>query len=412
MEEYKTPLSITSQFSFCGLPFRLDTYSGCSFNCTYCFARLRGGFAHSKKLRPTNPNKIITRFKNAFNKPDKTTGIVAEYIRKRMPIHFGGMSDPFQPAEEKLKISLEVLKYLCEINYPIIISTKSTILSKSPYLELLKNNKNVLIQFSLSTTINNKSNIVEPYSNKPSDIMKCIEELSSHGVKTSLRWQPYIPGFSENPDIFISSTSSLGIKHIGFEHLKLPTEKTNPLWKRLKSNLGFDISKYYKEEGSKYDGRELVLNPESKMPAILEVKSELKKHSITFGSADNELQYLSDTDCCCSGIDQFEEFPNWNKFQISYAVKKSNGKEISYDLIDNEWKPKGSIDKFLNSKSRLSKQSKFNTVEDYILHRWEDLSSGFNPTTFYGVTYNGKKDEKGLKIYEWQNKNKIQPTKE
>lgn len=30
---YNNPLSITSQFSFCGLPFRLDTYAGCSIGC-------------------------------------------------------------------------------------------------------------------------------------------------------------------------------------------------------------------------------------------------------------------------------------------------------------------------------------------------------------------------------------------
>ena len=40
---YKYSLSITSQFYFCGIPFRLDTTPKCSLNCSYCFAMSRGG---------------------------------------------------------------------------------------------------------------------------------------------------------------------------------------------------------------------------------------------------------------------------------------------------------------------------------------------------------------------------------
>ena len=404
MEQFKTPLSITSQFSFCGLPFRLDSYAGCSFNCTYCFARLRGGFKHSRKLRPASPDKIITKFKNAMRMPDIATGLISELIRNRTPVHFGGMSDPFQPIERDLGISLKILKYLCEINYPMVISTRSTLLSSPKYLEVIKDSQSVVIQFSFSTTKDEKSEIVEPYANKPSQIMRSIETLSNHGINTTVRWQPYIPGFSETPSDFITSISNLGVKHLGFEHLKLPMERSNPLWNRLKNNLNYDISRFYMDQGCQYDGRELILNAAVKLPTILQVKKELERHSITFGAADNELQYLSETNCCCSGVDQFGGFNNWNKFQISHAIKKSEGNEISFSLIENEWRPVGSIDQFLNSKSRISKQDNHNTIENYVLRRWEDLSSSFNPTRSYGVEYNGKKDSNGLKIYEWNEK--------
>lgn len=87
---YYNSLSITSQFSFCGLPFRLDTYSGCAFNCTFCFARLRGGKVATNKVRFTNPEWIITTFKNALKNPDQS-GLISQYIRRKMPLHFGGI---------------------------------------------------------------------------------------------------------------------------------------------------------------------------------------------------------------------------------------------------------------------------------------------------------------------------------
>ncbi len=58
MPVYTTPFSVTSQFGFCGLPLRLDTYRGCGFQCSYCFARYRGGNRPMENIVPANPNAI------------------------------------------------------------------------------------------------------------------------------------------------------------------------------------------------------------------------------------------------------------------------------------------------------------------------------------------------------------------
>lgn len=399
--EYENPLGVTSQFSFCGLPFRLDTYSGCAFNCTYCFARLRGGKKSSSQLRIANPDKIINRFNSALNN-DNFQGIISQYIRRRMPIHFGGMSDPFQPAEKTLQISLAVLKYLNKIQYPIVISTKSPLISSDKYIETLSSNKNIVVQFSFSTLEDERSAIVEPFSTKPSTLLKAIEKLSNNNIIATVRWQPYIPNFSEASENFIKTISGTGARHIGIEHLKLPVESNNPLWVRLVKNLNFDIKEYYKSKSSKRDGREFILPAKYKVETILEIKKNLRKYDITLGVADNDLQYLSDTLCCCSGIDQFEGFDNWNKFQIGYAIRKSLNEPIEISKILNEWKPTGAIDKYLNSESRINSKNNSHTVSDYIFERWQNLESSFNPTFFYNINFNKKYDNLGFKIYEWK----------
>jgi len=40
--DYKYAMSVTSQFYFCGVPFRLDTSPKCLMNCAYCFAMAKG----------------------------------------------------------------------------------------------------------------------------------------------------------------------------------------------------------------------------------------------------------------------------------------------------------------------------------------------------------------------------------
>jgi DNA repair photolyase len=404
---YNNPLSITSQFSFCGLPFRLDTYSGCAFSCTYCFARLRGGKIITNMVRASSPELIIEKFKKSLKSEiSDDRGIISEYISNRMTVHFGGMSDPFQPIEKKKKISLKVLEYLCSIEYPIVISTKSDLLSTEPYLNILKSNPRLLVQFSFSTTINKIAEITEPHSTPPSRLLKTIEKLSKENVKTAIRWQPFIPNVSEEPINFIPTVSNLGIKHLGFEHLKLPFEKNNPLFQQLIAKSNFDLREFFKKNECINEGREYILPPKYKIENIKKVKLELSKYNITFGVADNELQYLSDTNCCCSGVDQFPEFSSWNKFQIAYAIKKSNFEEITFDLIENEWKPNGTIDNQLNSHSRIEKkEGRHNTVNDYILERWENLNSSFNPTKFYGVVDSGRRDIKGRRIFSWNKVN-------
>lgn len=402
--EYTTPLGLTSQFCFCGLPFRLDTYSGCNFNCSYCFARLRGGKTASKKLKIANPSKIIKRFSYAISDELKATGLVSEVIRQRLPLHFGGMSDPFQPAEYKMGVSLKVLNYLCDIKYPVVISTKSPLVATERYINVLRKNSNILVQFSFSTTKDYISNYTEPSAPNPSEILKAVNRLSELGINTSIRWQPYIPNVSEDPATFIKRISNTGAKHISFEHLKLPFEKNSDIWKNLSKNLDFDVYSYYKSLGSNRDGREFILPAKYKIDRVKEVKNITNQHGMTFGAADNELQYLSDTNCCCSGADQFDGFENWHKYQISHAIKKSKFGEIRYDLIESYWKPKGAVDKYLNSNSRIKKLNNcHNTVEDYILDRWQNLNSPFNPTMFYNVVYANKTDKHGRKIYSWAN---------
>lgn len=404
--DYENPLSVTSQFSFCGLPFRMDTYAGCAFGCSYCFARIRGGNINSKKLKAANPYLIINKFKNSLKSTKTNNGIITEYINKRVPVHFGGMSDPFQSIEKHYQSSLIVLKYLAEIDYPIVISTKSTLPSEAEYLEILKSFSNIVVQFSFSTLDDKKSPIIEPNVEKPSVLMRTIEILSANNINTSIRWQPYIPNFSESPEIFIEKISNLGAMHLGFEHLKLPLETTNDLNSKLFKVTGINTLDYYQNLKSKGDGRELILPIEAKIEKIKLVKYLAQKSNLTFGAADNELQYLSDTSCCCSGVDQIKGFENWNKYQISHAIKKSYDLEksaINYSLIKNEWKPSGSIDKFVNSNSRIAKAEEHNKVEDYIKDRWQNLNSPFNPTKFHGIEFKDKFDENGMKIYEWKN---------
>lgn len=89
-QDYNYALSLTSQFYFCGIPFRLDTSPKCTLNCSYCFASSRSG-------RRTQLNLIVNpdRIRKYLERINYSNSLNAELLSSRLPIHFGGMSDPF-----------------------------------------------------------------------------------------------------------------------------------------------------------------------------------------------------------------------------------------------------------------------------------------------------------------------------
>jgi DNA repair photolyase len=318
------------------------------------------------------------------------------------------MSDPFQPAEAQERVTETVLRSLALYRYPTVISTRGAMVADSPYLELLQNLGSVVVQFSFSSTRDLTASQIEPHATRPSVLLHTMEILSNHGIPVTCRWQPYIPGVSESPDEFIPRIATTGCRHLAFEHLKLPLERDKRLWQEFASATRHDFFQEYRLQGARRDGREIVLNPLHKLAVVLEAREQVHKNGMTFGAADNEFQYLSDTPCCCSGVDQFPGFENWFRHQIGFALRECWNKEIKYSVIAKEWAPGGSIDRYLNSRSRISGSGhNKGTIRDHVRTRWNRSDSPGSPATFFGVVPKTYRDQfsRSSAVYKWDFKN-------
>lgn len=398
--QYTNPLSLTSQFFFCGLPLRLDSYRGCGFQCSFCFARYRGGNTPEATVVPADPATLARILDRALNVG--APGLIGQFLRHRVPIHFGGMSDPFQPAEQVHGVTRAFLVALAAHDYPTVISTRSTLVAAEPYLGLLRNLKSVVVQFSMTSTDAAIAERLEPYSPHPAELLAAAATLADHGIPVTCRWQPFVPGVSERPEQFVRRVVAAGARHIAIEHLKLPVETRHPLFERLLTGAKRDLSADYTRAGAKRDGRELVLPPQVKLPTILAVRDAAKAAGVSLGVADNEFQYLSDTDCCCSGVDQFPGFEGWFKHQVAHAVRRCRSTRITYGSIAGYWTPTGSVDRWLNSHSRIAKRAGGATLEDHIRFRWNDPTSPLSPASFYGVEPTNEFTEAGFRVFRWK----------
>jgi hypothetical protein len=115
-----------------------------------------------------------------------------------------------------------------------------------------------------------------------------------------------------------------------------------------------------------------------------------------FGSAENDLQYLSDDACCCSGVDALPGFEAYFRHQIAYAVRMSVGAKIRYQTIAEEWAPGGSVDRYFSST-----RAKQGSIVQHIRARWNSSGLEGSPDSFFAVRPTDEFSHDGMRVYEW-----------
>lgn len=379
-------LAPTSQFYFCGIPFRLDVSRQCTFNCQYCFSSLRRG---DRNLSQTYFE--IKTLEKRLNNPSSSS-VVSELISNRMPIHFGGMSDPFS-TEQSTDCSRKILKALNDHLYPVVISTKN------PYALLdtdrLRGETNI-VQVSFSVYNPSLARILEPNAPLPDDRIKVMVDLKSRGYTICARLQPYIPQFKD--DVIFELLPRLveaGVEHLVLEHLKIPIEQSsrNALFQILR-RLGIRQDDFFKY-GKTYIGREISICADEKYDSIQFIKEICVANGITFGAGDYGFYHFSTTNCCC-GIDKYVNFDNWFRGNFTNVIKESSG-VITKDALDKYEYPNGSIRMYINSHSRQQNNSV--KIKDFLLRKWNQPGTTNSLDSYYGVKALEEIDSEGYTIY-------------
>ena len=339
---YKYPISLTQQFKMCGNAFRIDTYKGCTFGCNYCFATNRGGNFKSG-LQIADFSIIEKLFEKAFEKDKLYSNINVEMLRQRVPLHLGGMSDPFQDREFEHKITYKLLQLSNKYNYPILISTKCADLP-SEYWEVLNPN---IHTFQISNLGYDDDFIRNYETNTPSakERINFMCKLKEKGFWVSLRLQLLVN--IEQAEKLILNCDNY-VNYITIEHLKISLDnKKIKEW--IMKQVNFDKDKYTST------GREYELKTKYKRENIMRLKDIT---SVSIGCADNDLHELSDSYNCC-GIDTINDnFNSWIKYNSMY---------INMTNDTSQWYPKCSCQSVFNSACRKKGYDFKSYVDDYIL---------------------------------------------
>jgi DNA repair photolyase len=338
---YTSALDVNNQIFFCGVPFRLDTYSGCTHGCSYCFVRSAELTSASRNNKgnyvvPGDFEAIRRTFYTALDTDQDRENISIEWIRHRVPLHWGGMSDPFQPAEGKFGISKKVLEVLNNYNYPTVISSKGILSATPEYMELLKKG-NYAYQVSLISDNEEFMKKIEPGTPSPKERMKLLEKFANNGIWTAVRIQPVIPNSVVERELptFIKHLSEIGVKHIVTEGYKLPLKAENEL--KYVWSVCPDTAKVYQYADTKTEGFEAHMSSWRKWQYVKVAKELCASYNISYGCGDNDMRDMGDCVCCC-GIDKLPGFENFWRYQAGQAAEiAKHQKYVSIEDMQQFW---------------------------------------------------------------------------
>ena len=326
---YGNPIGITQQFRFCGNPLRIDMYKDCGFQCNYCFAKTIVG--RSMSINCADIEKVKRIFQRAFETEQESTNLVIELLRKRTPLHCGGLSDPFQPIEFKLHLTYQLIELSNKYQVPISFSTKQCYLPKE-YWNIL-DTKLHAFQVSLIGVDNEWVKKYEPNTPTPQERLRFMEELHNKGFWVGMRIQPLIDIEQAEKVALIAENF---VNYITIEHLKVATNNTYQM-----ELFGVSIKhpEYYHPKSS----RHFVVRRDIKEQHIKRIMSKITKCKI--GVGDNDLHHLSQSRCCC-GIDTIGgAFDNYLKYNLTYFATSNN---MSVEEKESLYVPKASCSHCFN----------------------------------------------------------------
>ena len=264
-----------SQVVLCDLPIRFDTYKGCSHACKYCFVKKK------KDINDIEKGETAKALIN-FIKGQRPQSV--NWCDWNIPLHWGGMSDPFQPAEKKHRLSYECLKVFAETQYPFVVSTKGKLIIDEEYLTLLRK-CNCVVQISM---ICSQYDVLEQGAPSYEERLEMVRVLSKNVKRVNVRIQPYMTQVFKEVKSNMKRLAEAGAYGVIVEGMKFAKKKPGLI------KVGADF----------------VYNKQILKDHFEQLKEEAHRCGLKFYVGENRLRTMGDNMCCC-GIENMPGFrPN------------------------------------------------------------------------------------------------------
>lgn len=201
-----------------GMGWSMNPYQGCEHGCIYCYARnthnywgYSAGLDFEQKVlyKKDAPQLLEQQLKKKNWKPE--------------PIMLSGNTDCYQPAEQTLCITREILKVLWRYRHPAGIITKnSMVLRDLDLLQPMAEHRLLRVSISLTTLDEKLRRLLEPRTASVKARLKTIEVLAEKGIPVNVMMAPVIPGLNAHEILEVGQkVSSLGAVSMAYTMVRL-----------------------------------------------------------------------------------------------------------------------------------------------------------------------------------------------
>lgn len=214
--------------------YAVNPYIGCQFGCLYCYATFMGRFVQEAR---SNWGNYVYAKTNAVELARKQLSSWSPKSRKAR-ILFSSVTDPYQGAEKRYRLTRGILQVLVDGQYPGLVS----ILTKSPLvlrdIDLLGQLPHVEVGLTVTTTDDGLSRFLEVRAPSASRRLSTLSELVEREIPAFAFVGPLLPHFRYQPewlDALFGEIAGAGVTQVYVEHINLPSYVRERLWKELRS---------------------------------------------------------------------------------------------------------------------------------------------------------------------------------
>ncbi len=397
----------------CALPISMDSHSGCSYNCVYCFANnlSRAPDRNMAKLEKCKregtlysewPIKKLERFLDRGYK-DPISIQMYNLLDYGLPVQLGALGDPLDDIEEATGWLLKAIPLFIKYKVPVRVSTKGArVMMQKKYRDLFHQNPQQF-WFAFSTICNSDELISQIDINAPvtSERLKAVKAYSKEGHPCSLRFRPFLPGISDSYpgepnawDTLMTRFADAGAIAVSFEYIFLnssPTKRQKALDQlmfRIMRNPKFGEF-WHGMSNSRESCRRGSRSYKSAMSFA--VRNRAHELGMYFGCSDPHFKELNDFGCCCGIPPDFPWFGNWSRRQLTNVIvemrkafERGERLQVSYRDWYPEWSHNVNLSHMVNVGNwHTHRMKKFYTTGDNFRSKWNNPRHPRSPYTYF-----------------------------
>ncbi len=172
--------------------YRLAPYMACAHGCVYCDGRaeryhVEGDFASDITVRDNLPERLGDELKR---------------LREKGFISLGsGITDIYQPVEERLGLVRSCAELLAEADFPVVLLTKSTLLQRDlPLWQAVHARSGCIVAVSLVFADDRLRAIFEPGAPTAGDRLELLRQCKAAGLCVGVLAMPLLPYLADTED--------------------------------------------------------------------------------------------------------------------------------------------------------------------------------------------------------------------
>ena len=183
----KSILNKSKVFDYC-----INPYTGCQTSCRYCYARL---------FMPR-----YTGHKEPWGEFVDVKVNAVEILRRQLEraktgtVWISSVCDPYQPLENKYRLTRGCLEELLKKPFPVNVQTKSTLVLRD--LDLFRQFLTIDVGFTIATNDEKVAKLFEPQASPVEERIKALKILHDAGIRTFAFIGPLLPG---NPEKLVNN---------------------------------------------------------------------------------------------------------------------------------------------------------------------------------------------------------------